>query len=173
MASGAERDAEFTDFVRLRYNALARLGMLLTGDRGTGEDLAQAALLRTYRAWGRISRPTADAYVRTVMTNLAMRWGRRRWHGERPAETLPDLPAPDALARSDDAEVLRAVLRTLPPAQRAVLALRYFEDLSEADVAAALGCSIGTVKSRASRALATLRQSGLLTDPSEREPSHD
>ncbi|MDQ1725707.1 MAG: hypothetical protein QOG52_2735 [Frankiaceae bacterium] len=170
MGSVGTRDEEFSEFVRLRYDGLARLGHLLTGDRGHGEDLAQAALLRTYRAWPRITRPTADAYVRTVMANLALRWGARRWHGERPTELLPDhLAAPDGTAHSDEGDAMRRLLATLPPPQRAVLVLRYFEDLSETDIAETLGCSIGTVKSRASRALASLRSSGLLDDTNEKE----
>jgi RNA polymerase sigma-70 factor (sigma-E family) len=174
MGPSGARDEEFSEFVRLRYDALARLGLLLTGDRGHGEDLAQTALLRTYRAWPRITRPAADAYVRTVMTNLALRWGARKWHGERPTELLPESPvASDPAVSSDDADAMRRLLRTLPPQQRAVLVLRYFEDLSEADVAAMLGCSVGTVKSRASRAIAALRLSGLLTDADEKEkPRH-
>jgi RNA polymerase sigma-70 factor (sigma-E family) len=173
MGTSAGRDEEFSEFVRLRYDALARLGLLLTGDRGHGEDLAQAALLRTYRAWPRITGPTADAYVRTVMTNLALRWGARRWHGERPTEPLPDWsPTPDAVGLSDQADAMRRALRILPTPQRAVLVLRYYEDLAEADVAAILGCSTGTVKSRASRAITTLRLSGLLDDADEKEPRH-
>ena len=170
MGTLAARDEEFSEFVRLRYDGLVRLGLLLTGDRGHGEDLAQAALLRAYRAWPRITRPTADAYVRTVMTNLSLRWGARQWHRERPTESLPETALPhDAVAHSDDAEVMRRLLRELPAPQRAVLVLRYFEDLSEADIAATLGCSVGTVKSRASRALASLRTSGLLDDTNEKE----
>ena len=173
MGSMAARDEEFSEFVRLRYDGLARLGHLLTGDRGHGEDLAQAALLRTYRAWPRITGPTADAYVRTVMANLALRWGARTWRGELPTELVPDLlAARDDTVHSDDGDSMRRLLATLPPPQRAVLVLRYFEDLSEADIAAMLGCSIGTVKSRTSRALASLRISGLLDDRTETEPRH-
>jgi RNA polymerase sigma-70 factor (sigma-E family) len=126
----------------------------------------QTALYKTFTHWDRLRSPrAAEAYTRTTMVRLAARWGRRRWLGERPtadvgrAVALPDVA--DAAVLGLD---LRAALCRLPPSQRAAIVLRYFDDLSEADTAAVLGCSVGTVKSRVSRGLAGLRATGLLGD---------
>ncbi|GGN44036.1 RNA polymerase sigma-70 factor (sigma-E family) [Actinoplanes campanulatus] len=151
---------DFAQFVTARYPALVRYGTLLTGDRGHGEDLTQESLVKTYRAWRRLS-PDGDpeAYTRTVMARAAWRFGRRLWRGEIPAATLPDRTAAgDAYARHDTAEAVLAALRALPTGQRVVLVLRYWAGLSEGEIAAQLGCSTGTVKSRASRAIASLRR---------------
>lgn len=161
----------FADFAAARYRSLARTGYLLVGDRGHAEDLVQTALYKTFTAWGRLRAvEAAEAYTRTTMVRLAGRWGRRRWRGERP-DAAPGSHLPtnsgsggdpaDASAVSLD---VRAALAQLPIGQRAALVLRFFDDLSEADTAAILGCSPGTVKSRVSRGLAGLRASGLLGD---------
>lgn len=92
------------------------------------------------------------------MARLSTRRWRRRWHGERPTEVLPETPVDGGLLRVDDQAVLAAALCELPPRQRAVVVLRYFDDLSEADTAAVLGCAVGTVKSSTSRALTRLRE---------------
>jgi RNA polymerase sigma-70 factor (sigma-E family) len=169
IAVTAERDSEFGDFVAARYPSLVRTAYLLTGDRGHAEDLVQAALLRTFHAWRRVDAPDhAEAYVRTAMIRLATRARRRRWVGEVPSADLPDHGRADASNEVAEAAVVRAALTTLPWPQRAVLVLRYFDDLTEAQVAEVLGCSVGTVKSRASRALAALRTAGLL-DPQSRD----
>ncbi len=156
----------FSAFVGSRYPALVRYGVLLTGDRGHGEDLVQSALVKTYRAWGRLypdGQP--EAYTRTVMERMAWRMVRRRWRGELPTADLPELAADtDAYAMKDQAEAVLDALRTLPAQQRIVLVLRYWDGLSEAEIAERLGCSAGTVKSRASRAVAFLRASALLND---------
>jgi RNA polymerase sigma-70 factor (sigma-E family) len=160
-------DTEFTAFVAARYEALARTAFLFTGDRGHAEDLAQSALIKTLRSWDRLADPAAaETYTRTVMVRLAGRWSRRRWRGEVAVE-LTDLPdsADDRAAALD----VRAALQALPWPQRAVLVLRYFDDLSERETAAVLGCSEGTVKSRAHRAIAALRASALL-DPTGSTP---
>lgn len=157
------QEAEFAEFVRARYPRLLRTTYLLVGDRGLAEDLVQSGLLKTLGAWDRLTRTeAAEAYTRTTIVRLAGRWGRRRWRGEIPTSHLPDTgttAAPDVVLTVD----VRRALAGLPWEQRAVLVLRYFDDLSEADIAAALGCSVGTVKSRASRALTTLRRDGVLT----------
>ncbi|MGI8694700.1 MAG: SigE family RNA polymerase sigma factor [Geodermatophilaceae bacterium] len=156
----------FSAFVGSRYPALVRYGVLLTGDRGHGEDLVQTALVKTFRVWGRLypdGQP--EAYTRTVMERLAWRMVRRRWHGELPTAELPDhAAATDAYAIQDQAAAVLDALRTLPAQQRIVLVLRYWAGLSEAEIAERLGCSAGTVKSRASRAVAFLRASRLLNE---------
>lgn len=156
----------FSGFVSSRYPALVRYGVLLTGDRGHGEDLVQSALVKTLSAWGRLypdGQP--EAYTRTVMERMAWRMVRRRWRGEIPTEMLPEAAvAGDSYARHDLADAVLAALRQLPATQRIVLVLRYWAGLSEVEIASRLGCSTGTVKSRASRAVAFLRQSKLLVD---------
>jgi RNA polymerase sigma-70 factor (sigma-E family) len=153
---------EFAAFVGARYPALVRYGTLLTGDRGHGEDLTQEALVKTHRAWRRLH-PHGDpeAYTRQIMVRAAWRAGRRLWRRELPAAAPPDRAVDgDAFDLRDTAEVVLAALRELPAGQRIVLVLRYWAGLSEQEIAGQLGCSTGTVKSRASRALATLRRTG-------------
>lgn len=149
----------FTVFVAVRYDALVRTAFLFVGDRGHAEDLAQTALLRTYSHWGRLrNQDAAEAYTRKTMARLAGRWSRRRWRGELPSGDLLEHGAVDPLSASAATLDLYVALGGLPWPQRAVLVLRYFEGLSEAETAAVLRCSPGTVKSRASRARAALRQ---------------
>ena len=132
----AERDALFRDFVAARYPSLVRSAYLLTGDRGHAEDLVQSSLLRTYGAWRRLAElGNAEAYTRTVMVRLATRWRSRRWHGERPADQLPETASADHAVSVDLAEAVRAALQALPVAQRAVLVLRFYEQRSEAEIA--------------------------------------
>ena len=154
--------AGFAEFVNSRYPALVRSGVLLTGDRGHGEDLTQEALVKTYRAWRRLHQQgDPEAYTRQVMVRAAWRAGRRLWRREVPAAVLPDRAADgDAYDHRDTSALVLEALRALPAGQRVVLVLRYWAGLSEQEIAAQLGCSTGTVKSRASRAIAALRQSG-------------
>jgi len=160
-----DAEAAFAGFVAGSYAALVRTAYLLTGDRGHAEDLVQQCLLTTYRAWPRLdSLDAAGAYTRTSMVRLATRWGARRWRGEVPTYDLPEHGADDHAGAVDSAVLVRRALGALPAQQRAVLVLRYLEDRSEAEVAAIMGCSVGTVKSRASRALAALRAHGLLVE---------
>lgn len=159
----------FHDFVTSRYVALVRYGLLLTGDHGHGEDLVQAALVKTYRAWARLH-PDGDpeSYTRRVMAHSAWRARRRLWWREVPVAPLPDTTGTDPYEARDTAHLVLGALRRLPAQQRVVLVLRYWGGLSEQQIAAQLGCSPGTVKSRASRALAALRAgplAGALTDP--------
>nr|WP_240956539.1 SigE family RNA polymerase sigma factor [Micromonospora sp. HNM0581] len=152
-------EEEFRDFVAARSGALLRTAYLLTGDWGTAEDLLQTALTKTYLAWKRLGGIEAiEPYARRVMVNTSTSWWRRRWHGERPTEVLPEHAATDELERQLDRDVLWRHLRALPARQRAVLVLRFYEDMSEAQTAALLEISPGTVKSQTSRALATLRR---------------
>ena len=163
----------FGAFVQASYVGLLRTAYLLTGDRGYAEDLVQQCLLTTYRSWGRLQDPdSAGAYTRTSMVRLATKWRIRRWHGEVPTAPLPEPAATDHASGVDEAVLVRRALATLPAVQRAVLVLRYFDDLPEAEIAEILRCSVGTVKSRASRALAALRTQGLLGDDEPGEPVH-
>ncbi|MEU6204387.1 SigE family RNA polymerase sigma factor, partial [Micromonospora musae] len=139
--------------------ALLRTAYLLAGDWATAEDLLQTALTKTYLAWRRLGGIEAiEPYARRVLVNTSTSWWRRRWHGERPTEVLPERAGADEVERQLDRDLLWRHLRALPNRQRAVLVLRYYEDMSEAQTAALLGISTGTVKSQTARALATLRR---------------
>jgi RNA polymerase sigma-70 factor (sigma-E family) len=147
----------FREFVERQWGPLLRTAYLLTGDRGHAEDLVQAALEKTHRRWDKVSRMDAPvAYVRRAMVNTATSWRRRRRVSEVPL-LVTDGPVVDPYGRVDQRQQVLAALRRLPPRMRAVLVLRYFEDLSEAETADALGCSVGSVKSQASRGLDRLR----------------
>jgi RNA polymerase sigma-70 factor (sigma-E family) len=147
----------FDDFVVMRSPRLLRTAYLLTHDWALAEDLVQTALARAWEAWHRIE-GDPEPYVRRIIVNSYASWWRRRWTGELPTEVLPERAHPgDAHGGVDERDRLWRALRQLPRRQRAVLVLRYFEDMSEAEIADALGCSLGTVKSQASRALAKLR----------------
>jgi RNA polymerase sigma-70 factor (sigma-E family) len=165
MSVGSSAEAAFNDFVARGYHGLVRTAYLLTGDRHQAEDLVQQCLMSTYRSWGRLESPgSAAAYTRTSMVRQAVRWRGRRWRGEVPTGDLPPVAVGDRTGEVELAEQARRALMTLPAKQRAVLILRYFDDLSEAEVATVLRCSVGTVKSRASRALQTLRRRGLFEE---------
>jgi RNA polymerase sigma-70 factor (sigma-E family) len=151
-------EEEFREFVAARSAALLRTAYLLAGDWATAEDLLQTALTKTYLAWKRLGEIEAvEPYTRRVLVNTATSWWRRRWHGERPTEVLPERAAPDQLAEQLERDVLWRHVKALPARQRAVLVLRFYEDMSEAQTAALLNISAGTVKSQTSRALTTLR----------------
>jgi len=152
----------FEEFVAGRGQALQRFGYALTGDWALAEDLLQTALARAYSRWSRVQRDDPEAYVRKIMLNTWSSWWRRRWRGELPTEQVPEVAGPDSFAAVDSREALRSALGQLPPRQRAVVVLRYHQDLSEAQVADLLGVSVGTVKSQAARALATLRAQAAL-----------
>jgi RNA polymerase sigma-70 factor (sigma-E family) len=146
----------FAGFMRERYPALVRSAFLLTGDRGRAEDLVQTSLARTYQAWQKVDTP--EAYTRTVMLRLWMRWSRRKWRGELPGPLPESAETDPALEQVEIGDVVLRALARLDRDQRAVIVLRYWEQRSEAEIAELLGCSAGTVKSRASRAIATLRE---------------
>jgi len=153
---GRQPRDDFEAFVRARTAPLLRLGYLLTGDQHLAEDLVQSALARTALAWPKLH-TSPEAYARTTMYHLQVTWWRRR----KVAETLPgELPERTGTDNTADAAFrlsLQRALSRLTPRQRAVLVLRYFEDRSEAEAAAVLNCSTGTVKSQTARALARLR----------------
>ena len=165
---------DFRSYVVARSPALLRTAYLLTGNRADAEDLLQTALAKTYLSWDRIrEREALDGYVRRVMVNTQTSWWRRRRVDEYPTGDLPDRPRPggdDVTDAFTDAvglhDALWTALAGLPKRQRAMVVLRYYEDLSEAETAAVMGVTVGTVKSTTSRALSTLRDtSGLRDDP--------
>jgi RNA polymerase sigma-70 factor (sigma-E family) len=148
----------FDDFVRARWSATARLAYALTLDQGTAEDLAQEAFAKLWFRWPRARDGSPDGYLRRILMTTFLSGRRRRWTGERPTARLPDLPVPSGADRVDDRQALREAMASLSPRQRAAVYLRYAEDLSEAQVADLLGCSVGAVKQHTSRGLAALRQ---------------
>jgi RNA polymerase sigma-70 factor (sigma-E family) len=150
-------DDGFADFVTRWSPALLRVAFLLTSDRGDAEDLLQTALLKTARHWGRLSdHEAAYPYVRRVLVTTHTSWRRRRRVHEVLLDQFPDSPAAEPAA-IEAGQALQA-LEQLPPRMRAVVVLRWYEGLSEAETAEALGCSVGSVKSQASRGLARLRE---------------
>jgi RNA polymerase sigma-70 factor (sigma-E family) len=156
-ARTARRDAEFAEYMAARQPALLRTAYLLTGDRHSAEDLVQTALAKLYLSWDKVQRrESIDGYVRRILVNEHNSLWRRAWkRQETTVSHLPDRPAAEAPAGRD--ADLWDFVQTLPRKQRAVVVLRFYEELSEAETAAALGVSVGTVKSQTSRALASLR----------------
>lgn len=154
----------FEAFVAGRGPALQRTAFLLTGDWALAEDLLQTALSRVYPRWGRIVREDPEAYVRKAMVNTWSSWWRRKWRGEVPTGELVDANGPDPYADADRRAAVAAALASLPPRQRAVIVLRFHEDLTEAQTAGVLGVSVGTVKSQTAKALATLRGDPVAAD---------
>jgi RNA polymerase sigma-70 factor (sigma-E family) len=162
----ADDDPEFRDYVTARGRALLRTAYLLTGNLADAEDLLQAALAKTYLAWDRIEdRGALDGYVRRAMVNTHISWWRRRRVQEFPTDELPDRAVADHAGDSDRQEALREAIDRLPQRMRIAVMLRYYEDMTEAEVAERLGVSLGTVKSTVSRAVAKLRiDAGLIAD---------
>jgi RNA polymerase sigma-70 factor (sigma-E family) len=161
-------DTSFEEFVAGSSARLFTMARLLTGGhRAEAEDLLQGAFERAYRRWGQVSRRAdPERYVRQILVNASVdRWRRLRRHPEAPlVVTGADPGTADTAAAVADRDLLLRGLAALPPRQRAVLVLRYFEDLSEAQTATMLGCSVGTVKSQSARGLARLRDSARLGD---------
>lgn len=159
------QDEEFRAYVTARGPTLLRIARMLCGDRVEAEDLLQAALTKTYQAWNRIQdRAAIDGYVRRAMVNTQITWWRRRKLEEFPTDELPELPVDDQTGRAELHDSLSRALRRLPERQRAAVILRYYEDLSEPEIAGLLGISVGTVKSTVSRAVAKLRRDAELED---------
>lgn len=145
--------------MRSRWSPLLRLAYAVTGDVGRAEDVLQEAFARLCTRWSRLREEDPDGYVRRMVVNEAISAGRRPWGRETPAAGAADQrPASSAeIDRVDDRAALAQALTDLPARQRAVVVLRYVEDLSEVQVADLLGCSVGTVKAHASRGIARLR----------------
>jgi RNA polymerase sigma-70 factor (sigma-E family) len=147
---------EFDRFVLEHARDLQRAAWLLTGDWQSAEDLVQSSLVEVWRRWDRLDSPLA--YTHRVLTTTFLRWRRRRWNDEVPVVALPEAESRDGVFDTADLRGdLVVALRLLPERQRSVVVLRYFAGLSELEIAAAMGCSTGTVKTHASRALARLR----------------
>jgi RNA polymerase sigma-70 factor (sigma-E family) len=154
------RTEEFEAWMLARQRRLLHLAFLLTGDVHTAEDLVQTTLAKLYLAWDRVDRQgNVDAYARKILTNEHASLWRRPW--KRRELSTDDFTGHEPSAHDDQYDgtgaALWAAVRELPPRQRTVIALRYYEQLTEAETAATLGISVGTVKSQASRAIATLR----------------
>jgi RNA polymerase sigma-70 factor (sigma-E family) len=151
-------DRGFRDYVTSRSGSLLRMAYVLTRNQADAEDLVQVALAKTYQAWDRIEdRKALDGYVRRAMVNTHISWWRRRRLEEYPTDDIPDRAITDHAGDSELSDALQRALDRLPSRMRAAVVLRYYEDMSEAEVAAALGISQGTVKSTVSRAVAKLR----------------
>lgn len=159
MATAADSgDADFEAWLSVRQQWLFRTAYVLTGDRHVAEDLTQTALAKLYLAWPKIAdREHVDAYARRVLVNEHRSQWRRAWRRrEVTRDELPELPSHDREYDGADDAMWRFVA-TLPRRQRAVVVLRYYEGLSEAQTAEAMGISVGTVKSQCHKALARLR----------------
>jgi RNA polymerase sigma-70 factor (sigma-E family) len=152
----------FEEFVAVASPRLLRTAFLLTRDVGHAEDLLQTALAKAWRAWHRVD-GDPEPYVRRIIVTSHATWWRRRWRGEEPTGELPERPGESPQEAVGEREWLWQALGRLPRRQRAVLVLRFYEDLTEAQVAGLLGCSVGTVKSQASKALAKLRLDDTIT----------
>ena len=155
-----DRDADFTAYLQARQGRLLRTAYLLTGDQHQAEDLLQTSLAKLYLAWDRVhDRESVDAYVRRIMVNEHNSLWRRAWRRrEQPTDEVPEVPTAPPSYDDGTGAALWAAVQTLPRKARAVLVLRYYEELTEAETAETLGIAVGTVKSQTSRALAALRE---------------
>jgi RNA polymerase sigma-70 factor (sigma-E family) len=158
----------FRAFVVACSPALLRTAYLLTHDKELAEDLLQTALTKTWFAWSRLN-DDPRRYVRRVLVTTSVSWWRRRWNREVPTEWLPEPMRPGQSDERATGLDLWNAIGHLPARQRAVVVLRYYEDLSEAETAQLLGCSVGTIKSQCAKALASLkRDTALATETEER-----
>ncbi|RHW28752.1 SigE family RNA polymerase sigma factor [Nocardioides immobilis] len=152
-------DEDFAEFVGARWTSLYRLAYLLAASPTGAEDLLQTTLEKAYVSWGRIGRMDhPEAYVRRMLANTLVSSRRRAWIGEQPTRDLPEVPRESDEGSVLDRSLLWPLVCALPARQRAVIVLRYYEDLSEAEIAGALGCAPGTVKSQSSSAMKALRR---------------
>lgn len=158
MHSGTDTDADFADFVTARWSRLVRTAYLLTGDFHEAEDLVQTTLVKLYGRWRLVGgRPGTGTYVCRSLVNNNRSRHRKRRVAHLLTAFLPDTPVTDRTDGVEERDALLEALAALPERQRAVVVLRYWDDLGEDEVAAVLRCSVGTVKSQASRGLAKLR----------------
>lgn len=152
-------DQDFAEFVAARWASLYRLAYLLAASPTGAEDLLQTTLEKAYVRWGRISQVEyPEAYVRRMLTRTLVSSRRRAWTGERPTARLPETPEESGEPGILDRSLLWPLVCALPDRQRAVIVLRFYEDLTEAQIADALGCAPGTVKSQTSAAKGALRR---------------
>jgi RNA polymerase sigma-70 factor (sigma-E family) len=150
--------SSYEEFVLARGHELTKFAHLLTSDRADAEDLVQDTLASAYAGWKRIERADSpEAYVRRMMVNRHISLWRRHRNRTVPRDELPETATPDTSGSTDLAHALLGIVRQLPPKQRAAVVLRYYADYTDADIADALGCSEGTVRSQIFRALNTLR----------------
>lgn len=165
---GQPEPDDFAEFVAVRSPALLRAAWLLTGDAGRAEDLLQTALAKAWRRWTAVSAADSpEAYVRRVLFTTYVSWWRRRWRAEVPAAQPPErADQVDLAATAATRDAVRRALARLSRQQRAIVVLRYVEDLPVERTAELLDCAPGTVKTQASRALKLLR-----ADPNLRLPS--
>jgi RNA polymerase sigma-70 factor (sigma-E family) len=168
----AARDADFAAYLHARQASVLRTAYLLSGDRHTAEDLTQTAFAKLYLAWDRVrDQGSIDGYLRRILVNENNSLWRRGW--KRREHATDDLPEPTPVLDAYDdgrSAALWDLVQSLPKKARAVLVLRYYEELSEAETADILGVSVGTVKSQTSRALAALRErTPAHLNPAERE----
>jgi RNA polymerase sigma-70 factor (sigma-E family) len=161
------RDRDFASYMEARQPSLLRTAYLLVGDRHTAEDLVQVAFAKLYLSWDKVrDREALDGYVRRILVNEHNSLWRRAWkRREHSSDQVPEIGRHDAYDEGSD---LWPVIQTLPRRTRAVIVLRYYEQLSEAEIAEALGISRGTVKSQASRGLALLRERTMTPREEER-----
>ncbi|HEY7102154.1 MAG TPA: SigE family RNA polymerase sigma factor [Mycobacteriales bacterium] len=160
---GAPVEDGFAEFARSRWGRLVRLAYSLTLDVGRAEDLVQESLAKLWAKWPQVRDGAPEAYVRQTIVNGAISASRRRWKGEEPHWDMPEPPVPRGPLESDAVDQrdwLRRGLADLSMLQRAVVVLRYAEDMSERQVAETLGISTGSVKTHAFRGLARLRATG-------------
>jgi RNA polymerase sigma-70 factor (sigma-E family) len=163
----------FDSFVVASGPSLLRTAWLLTGSWSSAQDLVQTALMKAWRHWPRVERTgDPEAYVRRIVVTTYATWWRRRWRGEVPHADLPDLSVRDDVDEVAVRLIVSGALGALPRGQRAVVVLRYLDDLSEADTAAALGVSVGTVKSQHARAMSRLRADAALAAMWSGEEDH-
>ncbi len=153
----------FDEFVATRSVRLMRTARLLTRNWATAEDLVQDAMTKAWFAWSRVE-GDPEAYVRRIIVTTYISHSRRLWRNELPSDDLPEHAGADPYGRSDSRLTMLDALDRLPPRQRAVIVLRYYEDLSDTQISAVMHCSVGTVKSQAAKALAKLRVDDSLTD---------
>lgn len=153
------RDQEFTAYMHARQQSLLRTAYLLTGDSHAAEDLVQTALAKLYLSWDKVdNKDSIDGYVRRIMVNENNSLWRRPWRRrEVSTQVFLDGAAPEPAIDAATRSRVWDLVKTLPPKQRTVLVLRYYESMTEAEIAEAMKISVGTVKSQASRALTTLR----------------
>jgi RNA polymerase sigma-70 factor (sigma-E family) len=157
-------DVSFQDYVASRGQALTRMAYLLSGSHADADDLVQAALAKAYARWSHISTLSSpDAYIRRMIANQHISWWRSR-RREQLSDATPELAVADPSATHATADLIRDSVRSLPPKQRAAVVFRFYEDLDDEAIADALGCSVGTVRSQISRALASLRRHCDLAD---------